>query len=202
MRDSLTIYNRDDFRQRYKGSFGFLPTERGRTLVYIKEVAVDKVSFITDKGGPTYYANAGAAVEFEFIPVTRSWYDLGDGAALLFRVPARQYCRGINSSNTECYLPGEFGDLSPVNLSLEILNKVLSYPDPSLADYINGVKTYYVLGRSFCIAGGTLYFFRQPIGTVVGTAITLENVLVRQELMDTIRRKSLPFTLEVDHAVA
>jgi hypothetical protein len=199
MKDSLTLYNRDDFRQRYKGSFGFLSNNGVRTLVHISEVSAKSVAFKTDTDGLNYYANAGAGVDFEFLPVTRSWYDLGDKPALLFRVPARQYCRGISSGNTSCLIPGLWG-LDSVPLTLEILSKVFVTPAvTTLAQFLAKEKNYFLLGRAFCIHENKLYFFSKAIGAYADGVITITNPLVYQELIDVIARQQYPFTVKVDH---
>jgi hypothetical protein len=208
MKDSLTSLNREDFRQRYRGSFGFLHTEtQDRRLVYIQEVANNQVVFKTSSRGMDYYANCDAGVVFEFLPVQRSWYNLGDKPGLLFRVPARQYCRGISKSNTSfSVVHPEVAMLQPSTLTLEVLARVFSVDkfaheprEVLLERFVNKESWFFVLSRAFCMAHGTLFFFADAVGKYAGTEITLNNPVIRQELLDAIKRNNLPFTVKVDH---
>lgn len=208
MKDSLTSINREDFRQRYRGSFGFLHTEtQDRRLVYIKDIASGQVIFNTSTRGMDYYANQDAGVVFEFLPVTRSWYDLGDKPGLLFRVPARQYCRGISKSNTALHtVPEDIAILQPTSLTLEVLARVFSVDafehaprESKLQALMNKERYFFVISRAFCIAHGRLFFFAEHAGDYADGVITLANPVVRQELIDAVKRNNLPFTVKVDH---
>lgn len=200
MKDSLTSFNREDFRQRYKGCFGFLLHEGQRKLVYIKEVGNGQVTFITSSKGPEFYALANENVEFEFLPIQRSWYNLGTHPGLLFRIPAKQYHRGISSNNTAFYVPTKDGYVSAQHLSLEVLSKVFPCPLPNNSvKFFKGEQDHLVLNRAFCITGSHLYFFAEVAGTYNSATrtIKLRLPIVHQELLDTIRRQQLPISVEV-----
>lgn len=199
MKDSLTSFNREDFRQRYKGSYGFLLHEGKRRLVYIKEVANGQVVFKTASLGPDFFALADTKVEFEFLPVQRSWYNLGDKAGLLFRIPAKQYNRGISSSNTAFYT-AEGGYCTGQRLSLEVLEKIfLTEAIDNTTRFFAQEDNFLVLSRAFCITGHVLHFFADAIGSYNNSSrtITLNSDVVLQELTDVIKRRQLPLTVKV-----
>lgn len=199
MKDTLTPFNRDDFRQRYKNNYGFLTLPTGRRLVYIKDVTADRVSFTTDDDGDVYYAHAGAGVMFDFLPIVRGWYPTQDAAVFITRVPARQYHRGISHNNTYVCKP-QWGQLTTVELSLALLSQLFETPASySFKDFEDGVVDYFILGKAFCLQGGSTYFFNQRIGVYEPSSrtIILETTLVQQEINDVIRRLNVPLVVKV-----
>lgn len=200
MKDTLTLFNRDDFRQRYKHNYGFLTTENGRRLVYIREVSADRVSFVTQDNGDVYYAHAGAGIEFDFIPIVRGWYHTLEQAIFLTRVPARQYHRGISQNNTVVQAGG-YGMLFPSELSLALLKELFEEPITyTLQNFLDQTVFYFILSKAFCICYNDVYFFNQRVGTYQNRTITLSSPLVQQEINDVIQRRNLALTVKVEDA--
>jgi len=200
MKDTLTPFNRDDFRQRYKSNYGFLTTEQGRRLVFIQDVTPDRVSFVTDDRGDMYYANAGAGIMFDFLPIVRGWYPTQDVPVFLTRIPAKQYHRGISANNTA--VMQATGDwLRGAELNLTLLSQLFETPaEYSYKDFTSGVVNYCVLSKAFCISDNTVYFFTQIVGSYIEGTITLQSSLIQQEINDVIRRRGINITVKVLNA--
>lgn len=202
MLDSLTRYNRDDFLQRYAKSYGWLVNpDKSKRLVYIKKVEQYKVVF-NDVEGMEFFSNADSNVQFEFLPITRGWHTTSLGPVILQRIPAKQYCRGINSNNTSASIATgpEERDILYIDLSIDVLKEIFEETQPSmLFEYLNGVVPWFVLSKYFLIYKSSLFFYSTKIGQVVDKGkITLNSSFVQQEVLDTIRRRGLPFTVEIE----
>lgn len=96
--------NAGDFRQRYRGTYGYFIGKSGkRTLVQIAQVDLDSRSVrFLDRNDQDYtlYVDAEDNVGFEFLPPRPAWHNTSMGAVLVRRTPARQYQRGICNNNT------------------------------------------------------------------------------------------------------
>ncbi len=90
-----------DFRQRYRGVFGWFTTESDkRVLVQVTDVGENKMSFC-DQDSTEYFAYSDKGARFTFIPVERRVFMYNDLPCIAMRKPARQYRRGIHHDNTE-----------------------------------------------------------------------------------------------------
>lgn len=181
-----------DFRQRYRHSFGFLLRDNIKTLVYISDVTSSRVTFDTQQG-PGFYVNMDSKVEFEFLPITRGWFFTTTyGWVLLERTPARQYCRGISSSNTSARMVDGSGRLLSIPLTLDILADVfVKKPVAPQGTSLNHV---------FLLLAGRVWFYSTLIGTVDHAAniIKLNSPLAKQEIVDFSRRAGVSYTVETN----
>jgi hypothetical protein len=187
--DSLTPLNAADFKQRYLRSYGFLVgDDNTRKLVYISEVASRMVKFSCLEG-KDFFVNAGSGVNFEFLPITRGWFNTRNGPVLLQRVPAKQYTRGISGNNTRVYQLNKSGDVVQCDISLDVLLDVFVNKPPMKPE--DGV----LINKFFLLAKGNVYFYNEVVGTYKNNKIALTEASVRQELSDFIRRQELPYVL-------
>lgn len=189
---SLTSRNHQDFRQRYLRTFGYLLTESGnKKFVEVTNSGSGAVYF---KAGDEleFHAVVNSGVKFEFIPVTRGWFNASDGNVyFLERVPARQWRRGICQDNTRIHNIKGFKE---VVVEYTVLNSIF---DPNVVNKVDHNKRPVALSQAFAINPiGTLYFFDQLIGSMKDNKIVLTNNIVKQELQDLVNRKSYPFTIE------
>ena len=156
----------------------------------------------TDVDGYGFSVNADAGVEFEFIPVDRGFYNTEDDTFFLYRVPARQWLRGISETNTVAqYFHGS--DLSSEIVDIHLLHKVFVQGidvHTAFKKWRNLSQHAVGLSKQFAIAGTTVYFFNKEIGKVKDGCIILDNNIVAQELQDVIRRNG--FDMEVSVNVA
>lgn len=194
MLDTLTLYNRDDFIQRYSQSYGWFlhPEKKQKVLSYIRKVDLERVVFVTSTG--EFFAYAGTDVQFEFLPITRGWFYGPNGLAFLQRVPAKQFCRGISGKNTRVMEVNSLGKFEESSLSLALLEEVFN-PTKQVKpfrSFLDGTLAGYVLSQYFAIIGSRVHFYNHHIGDFKSNEITLNNPLITQELSDTIRRNNLP----------
>ncbi len=192
MLDTLTMYNRDDFNQRYARSYGwFIHPETGaKTLVYVRKVERDKVTFETEKG--EFYAYSGTNVQFEFLPITRGWFHTSNfGPVILQRVPAKQFSRGISDSNTSVRYFGLSDSLREKALSLGILQDVFGatpVTKPNLQDFFANPALGFIMNPYFLLWKDGVFFYDVQVGTITGEVITLTDSIIKQELQDYINR--------------
>lgn len=104
MFEKFMTNNAGDFRQRYKGTYGFFHRDGLSTLVRLDSVDLErrKVGFVDIKGND-YYAvmNHDDNIGFSFIAPKAQWHNTGAGPLLVQRVPQKQYRRGICDNNTQ-----------------------------------------------------------------------------------------------------
>lgn len=190
---SLTSRNHQDFRARFLGSFGYITLSDGKKkLVKVTNVSEDQVTF---KAGDLfdYYAKVDSNFRFEFIPVTRGWYNTTDGKCrLLTRLPHRQWHRGIHSDNTGIF------DIFERNYPVDYdnLSKIF-VPGFNNWEY-NKEQSECAISKFFAVTKSRVYFLNRSIGTIKNDLITLVDNTVKQELMDTIKRNNIP--IKVDNA--
>jgi len=205
MLDSLTRNNAEDFRARYEGTYGFLKKtpESPAKLVHIQGVNRRTVSFVTCEGQEGY-VNADSGINFEFLPITRGWYELEDRAVFLTRVPARQWQRGISNKNTSAKTFDQSGSLTQEPLGLEMLEKIfVTKPQSNLKGFIGKKIQHYVLSKFVVLRDNKVYFLgNHQAGTYTimngKVKIKLNDDLILQEMSDTVRRQGLEPFMEVE----
>ena len=203
MFDTLTRANAADFRQRYNNTVGYLHQDGlPPLLVHITAVDGNQARF-TDIDGRDLAVLAGhQTVKFEFIPVTRGWHNGKTRIWYTYRVPAKQYQRGIARGNTKLmYTKTRGGGLAATEPGLEQLVDFLGCEKPScqscLDDYQNNNRTGVALSRHFALADTSVYFFDRVVGSIKNRKqITLYDNFMRQELGDFIRRNQLALELQ------
>lgn len=194
MKDSCTSDNHGDFRQRYRKTIGkYIRPEKDPMWVYIEEVSQDGVKF-TGLDGETCFAVSDSGVTFEFTQVPLGWYNSSEGPMLFSRKPARQWQRGICTTNTNL----QNSNLKSVTLSLNRVSDVFTFNKEW-----NG-KWPWALSRFFAINEKRDVLF---LNTIVGeldegeserTIIVTKGCTVVQELKDVLRRNNL--NIEVKEA--
>lgn len=195
MLDTLTLYNRDDFVQRYSQSYGWFlhPEKKQKVLSYIRKVDRERVVFVTSTG--EFFAYAGTDVQFEFLPITRGWFYGPSGLVFLQRIPAKQFCRGISDKNTMVMEVNSLGKLVEGNLSLALLEDVFNpiMQGKSFRSYLEGTLRGFVLSQYFALVANKVYFYNHLVGEFTNNnEIILSNPMIAQELSDTICRNNLP----------
>jgi hypothetical protein len=205
MIDSPTHANIADFKQRYQGVFGWINPEENRSLVYVSNVNTKQVTF-KDANGNEFYANVGANVDFEFLPVNRAWYKTNKGMFFGQRIPARQWKRGVCTENTQLR--------EVVGVALATTVMTMRWHDAVFSvmqnptNYKKQVDHYLAsatevntpLSKHFAIVHTSLYFFSKVVGTVdkINLVITLTSDMVYQELIDVCRRNNYPFKVNIN----
>lgn len=185
MIDTLRSDNAGDFSQRYVNTYGWLYLGGKKTLVYISDCGNNKATF-TMGNTPAFHVNVNSGLEFEFIQVDRGWFNATDGKLyFLQRHPARQFKRGISTSNTVV----RDGNLSPVSLTYPLLASVFD-PTFNYWDKKDLDKTG-ALSKHFAVINGSIMFYTENIGKYTDGVVTLTSNLFLQEFQDLLRRKNI-----------
>lgn len=179
-----------DFKQRYQGSYGIYKTDSGkRVLVNIASVQTSHVKF-TDSTGGEYRANNDSGVEFEFIQVSRAWYNTPNGAILLMRRPATQWSRGVSERNTRAFgfSSGRFRELG---VSFDVLSPLVEQlPYSEDINLLNGVA----FTRSFARWRHQLYLYDKVVGEIDKKDVFI-TPMVKQEFEDVNNRMKLGYNV-------
>lgn len=200
MLDTPTSANIEDFRQRYRGTYGFLKRpNRPDLLVYIQDTDPYKVTF-TDRNQQEFYANLNQEVMFEFLPITRGWFQTALGPRYLMRIPERQFHRGISRGNTNVYACSEDGRLLPATLSIQMLEDIfLAKYKTSWQEWVIGESQFYIPNKYFLLCASGLYMYDQKVAQLISrTKIGLTNKVFKQEVQDFIKRNGLPLEIVYD----
>lgn len=195
MIDTYTTNNHHDFNARYAGTYGWLLNDEDPTSKsFVHLIEADGVTLHFDMGGTIVYnSKINSGVRFQFIPVNRGWFDTTEGSVVfLERVPARQWKRGISSSNTQIR---DSASLRQQKISYKLLHSVFTKDDH---------KPEYSPGKAFCISRhfaineyNAVFCFNTNVGSLYGDNIVLNNSLpILQELRDALRRVKSSFTVE------
>lgn len=187
--------NVGDFRQRYRGTYGFFIKDKVRQLVQLTDVSQDRrqVSF-ENKDGTAFLLNVDAedGIGFEFLPPKSAWHNTVKGPMLVSRVAARQYQRGICSANTSIRQPGGRN----IGVSFASLGPIFDGKEITVAAASRGES--FALSPHFAVAcdHGALYLFNQNIGTVAKKddhfVVGLEKEsMFMTEIQDAFRRANL-----------
>ena len=116
MFEKFMTTNIGDFRQRYRGTFGFFHRDNEKTLVCLENVDTERrtVVFRDIKGNDfTLIVNHDDNIGFSFIAPKAQWHNTQYGPLLVGRIPQKQYRRGICEANTS--IVGASGTIFPVD---------------------------------------------------------------------------------------
>jgi hypothetical protein len=204
MKASPTSLNLRDFTQRHQGTFGwYIKQDGSRLLVHIDKV--DRIVNFSDVDGFKFYAAVDKHVEFEFLPITRGWFNTSTNKPVfLHRVPARQYTRGISTSNTQCLSFSNSGLLLKSTLSMEMLNDIFVVKPQQTFEQFLSSGLFFVINKYFLINKTTsdVWLYDRVIGKWDGKrTITLSSSMFYQELFDAISRNKLPLEVVNDNVV-
>lgn len=196
MREKFTTLNGPDFRQRYNETYGFFIKDSGEKILVQVFVGNKHLTFVNSEGFE-YRINPDTPNEFEFIPVSRGWYDIGENIHFLTRRPERQWRRGICVDNTSAFYVRN-GRMFRFDLDTQTLEKILQHA----VDHKTSVASYEkqghaALSKNFAIVANKVWFESIPVGTIKKNNIMLSNDLILQELTDLIKRNNYPFTVSL-----
>lgn len=198
----FTSENIDDIRRYYIGSYVKFK-ETGDILYHLTSVNNFFVEGRSQKGDILkLYLDDQHPYEIEYVLPHKSYYQYGNSAAQLFRIPAKQYQRGIGPENTEirALVSGEF---MKVNLDFASLcafvDKQMFY---SLSDAIVAdANTSCVLtprmayDRNCC----RIYMDLTPIATVIPekNKVVVEKKVFMDDVVEFLSKQDEKF--EVTH---
>lgn len=201
MLDSLTSHNVRDFNSRYSGTWGFyIKDNKEKVLVYVSKVTDERVTFKDTQGG-VFFGLVDKGMMFEFIPVTRGFFNAGDtkGTFLLQRIPARQWQRGISGSNTKAHMLLATSELKsvPIDAVIPLVfegEQKQKTPTQEQVDHLLEKHGAAALSRHFAISGEDFWFFQTRVGKIINKKkIVLDVPTIYQEVSDLVRRNRLHY---------
>lgn len=157
----------------------------GERLFYIDSVTPECVTG-TDENGDEFCMNLHEEEPFlvDFVLPRRKVFQLGRQAALLHRIPARQYKRGISSNNTQISYVGlnSFADVCFSNLT----KFVTKQPYGKLVDAFTSENYSIALNERFSvvIGSGSIFVDLVCVGKLLkgNKAVRVTNPLFTNEL--------------------
>ena len=188
--------NAGDFKQRYRGTYGFYHRGDQKTLVRIENIDLDRrnVIFIDrDENDFTLAMNHDDDIGFSFLAPRAQWYNTSLGACLVARVPQKQYRRGICEGIT--VITGPNG--CKLGVSFNTLHAI--FVAPMTLDQAKEQLTSFAIAPQFLLDMAAKRI--KCNNFVIGTAgkdsqgvyhIKLDDTdLFRQEVTDAFRRANL-----------
>ena len=122
---------RDDIVRYYQHTYVKF-RELGDTLYYIHRIFEDRVEAVDVKHNQVViYLDDDHPYEVDYVLPHKSYFQDGDRAMMLFRIPAQQYKRGICGDNVCMGFPmgsGNGGDYETVELSFQRLQTYVNKP--------------------------------------------------------------------------
>lgn len=195
MKDTLTSQNFQDFRQRYRGTFGlYSPSEDRKILVRLTEVDSDQVIFEDARGG-SYNVRANSGIPFDFFSVERQLYNNNGAVLYVHRKPARQWQRGISDANTTITNLVTGSNVSVNFLNIQSLFDASSKYRTAVEQLVAGKVKNAALSKRFAVVEGKLYMFDTPIGRYENGVATVEE-LYSQEFTDLVKRNNYEITIK------
>ena len=117
----FTPENREDINKYYRNSF-LKFKETGDTLYYITNVDANMVSGQVENGRDfKLYLAKEEPYEVDYVLPHKSFFQYGDNAVMLQRIPAKQYHRGLTPDNTMVSFRGVGGAVSNLPIDFIIL---------------------------------------------------------------------------------
>jgi len=129
--------NHEDINRYYRNTFVKFK-ETGDTLYYIRSVNSEVIRG-TDASGTEFelWLSDEHPYEVDYILPNKSYFQFKKRAALLLRVPAKQYQRGLSSSNTRVNALSKTGSIQQLDLGFDVLTEFVNKQAfPSLAKAI------------------------------------------------------------------
>jgi len=121
-----------------------------------------------DADGFELYLDLNEPYEVDYPLPGRVVYQNGPNAAMLYRIPAKQYNRGIHSANTAMSVLIASGSWANSGFSIQKLQQFVdkpSYQDVSLIDWNNDDYRSWALSRHVSISrGGNVFILASNIG--------------------------------------
>lgn len=186
--------NAKDIDKYFRNSYMKFPSLAGDTVHYIDHVAGDCVKGKTLQDGEKvpfifhlYADSVAIAPEIEFILPKKSYFNTPDGACLLYRIPARQYRKGVCPDNTAITLLTTIGSFQTKDITLELLN--LYVGKQSFDKFAEQSKSYAVSRRMAVSCAGQLFLDKTRIGSInyVDKTIHVNQLMFVPEVESVVR---------------
>lgn len=128
--------------------------------------------------------------DLDYILPKRAFFQLGDFACFLNRIPARMWKKGLCKQNTALYQVTHTGTFSPASLTFENLHAYVHKPFYSPTISLDGLYSKALSPRFALTKDGTLLLDMTKIGQLTGT----KTILVKKIFVPEVS-KLLPETV-------
>lgn len=163
--------NASDIKKYFLGSFMKFPSLAGDQVHCIDVVHNEEVKGKTiSQDGETvpfvfhlYAEEQAPAPDIDFILPRKGFFNTKDGCYFLYRVPARQYRRGVCMDNTCIEVLSSNGSFMQVGLSLELLS---AYVGKQEFKKFHETSSSYAISRRMAVSGTTVFVDHEKIATV------------------------------------
>lgn len=163
--------NAKDIDKYFRNSYMKFPSLAGDTVHYIEHVSSNEVRGKMMQDGEKvpfvfhlYPDGSSTAPEIEFIMPKKSFFNTPQGACLLYRIPARQYRKGVCPDNTAINLMQPNGGFSTQDITFELLT--LYVGKQSFDKFAEQDKSYAVSRRMAVAPTGLLFLDKTRIGSI------------------------------------
>lgn len=198
--------NFEDIRKYYQGTYIKLK-EYGDTLFRIDSVSSNCVSGMVEDGREfLLYMNDDHPYEIDYVLPHKSFFQYGKDACLLYRIPARQYMRGLSPQNTDVAKFSPDGVLKTGGeLDFEVLKAFVSkQPFFSLSTATgkanpNGLRSFVLTSRmAYHRASKGIYidFTRVADVDAASKTVTMRQNIFTKEVADFIQKTGDEFKVQ------
>lgn len=188
----LSSENWQDINKYYKGTF-VKCKESGDRIWKITGVDCNEVSMVDVAGFNVHIDLTEGDYELDFILPSRAVFQLGQYAALIRRIPARQYSRGISSTNTGFFLLKD-GKWYSSDLTMDVLQQFADKPCYQSLEFFPDDFYSYALSPQFSVDKcGLLFCVNVTIGHV---DFTQKRVSVNKLFLEDVKDYFKGFKIE------
>lgn len=128
--------NASDIEKYFRHTYMKFPDFAGDRIHYVERVLGDRVTghYFDEQGDQTqfqfdlYPEGEGPCPQVEYILPVKSWFQFGEKACFLYRLPLRQYKKGINEENTQIVTPDAAGKFPKVTLDYKAIAAYTAKP--------------------------------------------------------------------------
>lgn len=163
--------NAKDIDKYFRGSYMKFPALAGDAVHFIDRVEGEAVKGKVLQEGEKvpfvfhlYSSSVSEPPEIEFILPKKSYFNTPQGACLLYRIPARQYRKGVCTDNTCIQLLHSATSFAPQDISFDLLT--LYVGKQAFEKFAERTISYAVSKRMAVSAAGVLFLDQTRIGSI------------------------------------
>ena len=185
------IFNKENYKdiiRYYEGTIIKLK-EAGDRLWRIRHISTNEVELV-DVDGFNVWLDLNHDYEVDYpLPGRAVYQGIGGYACMLFRKPAKQYFRGLCSSNTAMLYLRKNGTWSPLDVSIEKLQQFVDKPCYQSLDNLTEGYESFALSPVFSVSSSSseLFALNRKVGYVDRESKQVEiNSLLKAEMSPLI----------------
>jgi hypothetical protein len=175
------IFHKDTYKDivRYYDQTFIKLAESGDRLWRVRHINTEEVELV-DVDGFSVWLDLNDEYEVDYPLPGRAVYQCGEHAFFLCRKPAKQYYRGICSSNTSLSYLRSNDSWAPADVTLPRLQQFVDKPCYQNLDNLSPGYQSWALNPVFSVTNkGSLYALHKKVGHIdfVNKAVNMESIL-------------------------